>query len=80
MSTLGWADSGSLLIGNEIITFTDKNVTQFTIASRQQNAAYTADTDVYDPIFITSGDVKLVVFGLTYNLLPTNPTIFFRWR
>ena len=73
VSTLGWADSGSLLIGNEIITFTDKNVTQFTIASRQQNAAYTADTDVYDPIFITSGDVKLVVFGLTYNLLPTNP-------
>ena len=70
VSTLGWQDKGSLLIGEEIFTFEDKNITQFTIKSRQLAKTYLAGTSVYDPIFITSGDVKLIVFGLAYNLLP----------
>jgi len=69
-STLGWSDTGSLLIGDEIFTFEDKNITQFTIKSRQLNASYPAGTPVYDPIFVGNNDVKLLVFGLVYNLLP----------
>lgn len=69
-STLGWTDTGSLLIGSEIFTFDDKNITQFTITSRQLNASYAAGTPVYDPIIVGNGSVKLLIFGLVYNLLP----------
>ena len=69
-STLGWDNTGSLLIGGETITFNDKNITQFTINSRQQTTTHPIGTEVYDPIIIGNSDVKLLVFGLAYNLLP----------
>ena len=69
-STLGWESTGSLLIGGETITFDDKNITQFTISSREQTVIHPAGTTVYDPIIIGNSDVKLLVFGLVYNLLP----------
>lgn len=71
-STLGWSDTGSLLIGDEIFTFDDKNITQFTISSRKLNASYPIGTLVYDPIIVGNDQVKLLVFGLVYNLLPSD--------
>ena len=72
VSTLAWSDTGSLLIGEEIFTFDDKNITQFTISSRKLNASYPIGTPVYDPIIVGNNQVKLLVFGLVYNLLPSD--------
>jgi len=69
-STLGWDNKGSILVGSEVITFDDKNITQFTISSRQTNAIYPAGTEIYDPIYVGNSDVQLLVFGLVYNLSP----------
>ena len=71
-STLGWNDKGTLLINGETFTFEDKNITQFEINSRTQTAIHPAGSIVYDPIYIGSGNVQLLVFGLAYNLLPTD--------
>ena len=73
VSTLGWKNSGSLLIGGETFTFADKNVTQFTIETRTQSTTHAVGTPVYDPIVIGNSDVTMLVFGLVYNLTPTNP-------
>ena len=73
VSTLGWKGVGSLLIGNETFTFLDKNVTQFTINTRNQATTHTVGTPVYDPIVIGNSDVTMLVFGLVYNLSPSNP-------
>ena len=73
VSTLGWKNSGSFMIGAETFTFEDKNVTQFTIKTRDQSASYPIGTPVYDPIIIGNDDVKMLVFGLIYNLQPVNP-------
>ena len=61
-STLGWSNTGSILVGSEVITFNDKNVTQFTINSRTTNAIYPAGTEIYDPIYVGNSDVQLLVF------------------
>ena len=71
-STLGWNDKGTLLINGETFTFEDKNITQFEIYSRTQTTIHPAGSIVYDPIYIGSGNVQLLVFGLAYNLLPTD--------
>ena len=71
-STLGWNDKGTLLINGETFTFEDKNITQFEINSRTQTTIHPAGSIVYDPIYIGSGNVQLLVFGLAYNLLPSN--------
>ena len=73
VSTLGWKNSGSLLIGSETYTFDDKNVTQFTIKTRDQSTGHSVGTSVYDPIVIGNSDVRMLVFGLVYNLNPSNP-------
>lgn len=73
VSTLGWKNNGSLLIDGETFTFADKNVTQFTIETRTQATTHAVGTPVYDPIVIGNSDVTMLVFGLVYNLTPTNP-------
>lgn len=69
-STLGWSNSGSILVGNEVIAFDDKNITQFTISNRTTNAIYPTGTEIYDPIYVGNSDVQLLVFGLVYNFSP----------
>ena len=67
-STLGWKKTGSLLVGSEIVTFDEKNITQFTIATRQTQGTYPVGTDVYEPIELGGAGVTLLSFGLVYNL------------
>ena len=48
-STVGWDSTGSILIGDEVITFSDKNISQFIIDNRSaQNAVpHVVGTPVY---------------------------------
>ena len=67
-STLGWSKTGSLLIGSEIFTFDEKNITQFKIQTRQNASSYPVGTEVYEPIKLEGSGVELLSFGLVYNL------------
>ena len=71
-STIGWEKTGSILIGTETITFSEKTVTQFIIDDRQASGAvaYPAGTSVYKPVTIANSDVTLLTFGVVYNLKP----------
>jgi len=73
-STIGWDTTGSVLIGDEVITFSDKNVTQFTIDSRPaQNAVpHVVGTSVYKPVTLVGSGVTLLTMGIVYNLQPSN--------
>ena len=74
-STVGWDKTGSILIGNETITFSDKNVSQFIIDKRAlENAVpHPAGTQVYRPVTISGYGVTLLTMGVVYNLRPSNP-------
>ena len=71
-STVGWGKTGSILLGEETITFEEKTVTQFIIKDRQPSTAlaYAADTPVYRPVTIAGSGVTLLTFGVIYNLKP----------
>ena len=71
-STVGWGKTGSILLGEETITFEEKTVTQFIIKNRQPSGAiaYPANTSVYRPVTIAGSDVTLLTFGVIYNLQP----------
>ena len=71
-STIGWGKTGSILLGEETITFEEKTVTQFIIKNRQPSGAiaYPANTSVYRPVTISGSDVTLLTFGVIYNLQP----------
>ena len=71
-STVGWDKTGSVLIGDETITFSDKNVTQFIIDNRSAQSAvpHAVDTPVYKPVTITGSGVTLLTMGVVYNLRP----------
>ena len=71
-STIGWGKTGSILLGEETITFEEKTVTQFIIKSRQPSGAiaYPANTSVYRPVTISGSGVTLLTFGVIYNLKP----------
>ena len=69
-STLGWNQQGRFLIGDEEFRYLDKNITQFVIEQRSNNLVYTAGTPVYSYSTVTSGNVKLLVTGVLYNLNP----------
>jgi len=73
-STIGWTKTGSVLIGQENITFDDKNVTQFIIKDRNPSGAvlHPEGTSVYKPVKISGSDVELITFGIVYNLSPEN--------
>ena len=71
-STIGWGKTGSILLGEETITFEEKTVTQFIIKDRQPSGAiaHTTGTSVYRPVTISGSDVTLLTFGVIYNLKP----------
>jgi hypothetical protein len=69
VSTFGWKNKGKLLIGNEQITFDDKNVNQFIIESRLgSRATYSAETNVYDYFPIITSKASFIILGVLYNL------------
>ena len=71
-STLGWETTGSVLIGEETITFSEKTVTQFIIDERQAQGAtvHPSGASVYKPVTISGNGVTLLTFGVVYNLKP----------
>ena len=73
-STMGWDTVGSVLIGNETISFDEKTVNQFIISNRvAQNAVvHNNDAPVYKPVTIAGSGVTLLTLGVVYNLLPTD--------
>jgi hypothetical protein len=61
------------LIDDEIIKFSDKNITQFTIQSRGATPVlHTKDTPVYKPVILNGSGVRLLTLGIVYNLIPTS--------
>jgi len=67
-STVGWENTGSILIGSEVITFEEKNVTQFTIKKRGNITYNHSEGDsVYKPVILSSGNVELLSLGIVYN-------------
>jgi hypothetical protein len=76
-STYGWSKSGSLLIGNEIIDYSVKNITQFSIVSRLNSAIQPIDSDVYSlSEQIVFNNVKFIVFGVFYNSNDINNVLY----
>jgi hypothetical protein len=76
-STFGWnSPKGRILIGNESITFSDKNINQFYIDSRSGNGFYPEKTPVYDYKNLVSEyeedgikyNVNILPLGVLYNL------------
>lgn len=82
-STLGWKEkTGRFVIGNETFTYSNKSVTQFSIASRDGNSTYPVNTPVYSYSTVTGAYtddlgvnriVKLLPFGILYDLQVENP-------
>ena len=72
-STIGWDKLGSILIGEEVIEFDDKTVSQFIISKRGPlPLTYLAGKEVYKPALIKGEGVTLLTLGLVYNLRPNN--------
>ena len=73
-STIGWGKTGSVLIGDETITFDDKNVTQFVIDERAAQTAvqHEVGTSVYKPVTVSGAGVTLLTLGVVYNLQPSD--------
>ena len=68
-STVGWENIGEILIGEETISFLDKNVTQFIINNRGLvPVSHTQGTSVYKPVIIEGSNVRLLTLGVVYNL------------
>ena len=68
-STIGWGKRGEILIGEETIRFSEKNVTQFIIEKRGNNTfSHAAGSPVYKPVIISGSDVRLLTLGVVYNL------------
>ena len=73
-STLGWEKTGSVLIGTETITFSEKTATQFIIDERNPNNAvpHASGEFIYKPVTIAGSGVTLLTFGVVYNLQPND--------
>jgi hypothetical protein len=73
-STIGWGKTGSVLIGDETITFDNKNVTQFIIDERTAQTAvqHEVGSSVYKPVTISGSGVVLLTLGVVYNLQPSD--------
>ena len=72
-STEGFAPTGRFMIRGEEFEYSDKTVTQFLISSRESNVIYTTGEPVYSFSTVTSGNVKLLVLGVLYNLSTDAP-------
>ena len=74
ISTFGWKNKGTVLIGDEKITFDDKNVNQFIIESRLGNrSTYQQGTNVYDYFPVTTSKASFIILGVLYNLNVKSP-------
>ena len=72
-STIGWESTGEVLIDDEIISFSDTNVTQFTIEKRGTLAvSHSIGASVYKPVILQGSNVKLLTLGVVYNFSPIN--------
>ena len=73
-STQGFSPSGTLIIDNRRIDYSQKNVSQFTIFDREAQNLHIAGTRVYsDSVVIgeyETGQLEFVIEGIVYNLLP----------
>jgi hypothetical protein len=75
VSTFGWKNKGKLLIGNEQITFDDKNVNQFIIESRLGNiSTHLQGTNVYDYFPVNTSKGSFIILGVLYNLNVESPS------
>ena len=71
-STMGWDNIGSVLIGEEVIEFSDKNISQFVIEKRGSlPLTFLAGKEVYKPSLILGDGVTLLTLGMVYNIAPT---------
>tara|TARA_B100000902_G_scaffold126880_2_gene126337 strand:- start:33579 stop:43895 length:10317 start_codon:yes stop_codon:yes gene_type:complete len=77
-STIGWDSTGEILIGEEVIKFDDKTVTQFIVSERNSSASHSLGDFVYKPVTIEGSGVKLLTLGIVYDALPddTQPYSF----
>ena len=73
-STLGFPQQGKILVGDEVIIYSDKTVNQFIIETRVGPIRNHGDgVTVYSYSSISNGgNVRLTSLGLIYNLLPKN--------
>jgi hypothetical protein len=70
-STIGWDISGEVLINEEKISFSDKNITQFVIQSRGTTPVLHAEgSTVYKPVILEGSGISLLTLGVVYNLSP----------
>jgi hypothetical protein len=69
-STLGWDSLGEILVGEEVIKFDDKTVTQFVISERTSPVSHSRGDFVYKPVTIEGSGVKLLTLGIVYDALP----------
>lgn len=62
-STIGWETSGEILIDDEVVSFDDKNVTQFVISKRGSTPVFHAQgSNVY------SFSKSIWIWGITFNI------------
>ena len=80
-STLGWKNSGAIVIKNEIITFEEKTVNQFIIGTRGSSIQYyNAGETVYSfsPVKSETKDglVRVLIVGSVQELITNDPKPF----
>ena len=76
-STYGWDDSGFLLIDDEVIEYSDKNITQFVQKSRQSPISHAENAEVYSiKQKIESNNVSFLILGVAYNLNLTEDILY----
>jgi len=66
-STLGWNSEGEFIIDDEIITFKEKTVNTFTIASRTGTGVFPIGTSVTYGSNVSGANVTMLVYGVLYN-------------
>ena len=74
-STFSWPNSGKFLVNSEIISYSDKNVNQFVIESRNSpNTNHSVNTAIYSLDVIDSVyNFERIIFAITgvvYDLIP----------
>ena len=72
-STEGFSSTGRFIIRGEEFEYSDKSVTQFLVSNRESNIVYATGESVYSFSTVTSGNVKLLVLGVLYNLSTDAP-------